>query len=71
MESSDSIVISNESEAFAWLQKALSGNLGENLVAVSFRGWPVVEIDRKSTRLNSSHGSISDAVFCLKKKMDC
>src|SRR5208282_4288289 len=25
--------------------------------------------DRKSTRLNSSHGSISYAVFCLKKKM--
>src|SRR5438128_2820415 len=24
--------------------------------------------DRKSTRLNSSHGSISYAVFCLKKK---
>src|SRR5205809_186409 len=26
------------------------------------------EIDRKSTRLNSSHGYISYAVFCLKKK---
>src|SRR5438309_7295249 len=25
-------------------------------------------IDRKSTRLNSSHSSISYAVFCLKKK---
>src|SRR5207245_10457912 len=25
-------------------------------------------LDRKSTRLNSSHGSISYAVFCLKKK---
>src|SRR5689334_25004478 len=25
--------------------------------------------DRKSTRLNSSHSSISYAVFCLKKKM--
>src|SRR5207245_11671975 len=28
----------------------------------------VVARDRKSTRLNSSHGSISYAVFCLKKK---
>src|SRR5438477_5791717 len=28
--------------------------------------WPVR--DRKSTRLNSSHMSISYAVFCLKKK---
>src|SRR6266852_5218946 len=26
------------------------------------------DLDRKSTRLNSSHGSISYAVFCLKKK---
>src|SRR5690348_17789889 len=28
----------------------------------------LVELDRKSTRLNSSHPSISYAVFCLKKK---
>src|SRR2546422_7855712 len=28
----------------------------------------LVEGDRKSTRLNSSHGYISYAVFCLKKK---
>src|SRR5438309_3892667 len=27
------------------------------------------EADRKSTRLNSSHSSISYAVFCLKKKI--
>src|SRR2546422_7783792 len=27
-----------------------------------------VLLDRKSTRLNSSHGYISYAVFCLKKK---
>src|SRR5207245_5202727 len=27
-----------------------------------------LRLDRKSTRLNSSHGSISYAVFCLKKK---
>src|SRR2546429_1736261 len=31
------------------------------------RGLPQTE-DRKSTRLNSSHGYISYAVFCLKKK---
>src|SRR5438094_6821834 len=31
------------------------------------RGYKV-EIDRKSTRLNSSHRTISYAVFCLKKK---
>src|SRR3712207_7850631 len=27
-----------------------------------------VHLDRKSTRLNSSHANISYAVFCLKKK---
>src|SRR2546422_8378674 len=30
--------------------------------------WHTSEEDRKSTRLNSSHGYISYAVFCLKKK---
>src|SRR2546422_7506517 len=45
----------------------------------SIRGWKSIEAsdmlampdpatDRKSTRLNSSHGYISYAVFCLKKK---
>src|SRR5258707_4792243 len=37
----------------------------------TFRGiiWsPGGSIDRKSTRLNSSHANISYAVFCLKKK---
>src|SRR3712207_8542961 len=29
---------------------------------------PVLGLDRKSTRLNSSHANISYAVFCLKKK---
>src|SRR5256886_6796345 len=28
----------------------------------------IVRVDRKSTRLNSSHSQISYAVFCLKKK---
>src|SRR5687768_17764962 len=31
-------------------------------------GTVVIGEDRKSTRLNSSHGYISYAVFCLKKK---
>src|SRR2546430_695572 len=30
--------------------------------------WPTCDVDRKSTRLNSSHSQISYAVFCLKKK---
>src|SRR5207248_11136230 len=32
------------------------------------QGWPGLVADRKSTRLNSSHRTISYAVFCLKKK---
>src|SRR5690554_3082878 len=31
----------------------------------------IVVVDRKSTRLNSSHVRISYAVFCLKKKKQC
>src|SRR2546430_13565649 len=33
-------------------------------------GEAVAGLDRKSTRLNSSHSQISYAVFCLKKKND-
>src|SRR2546430_3049018 len=37
--------------------------------ALAIRGGAVVHhLDRKSTRLNSSHSQISYAVFCLKKK---
>src|SRR2546430_5997662 len=32
-------------------------------------GLQFLGLDRKSTRLNSSHSQISYAVFCLKKKM--
>src|SRR5438067_9256413 len=38
--------------------------------AVQLRQVPGEVEDRKSTRLNSSHVSISYAVFCLKKKND-
>src|SRR2546430_6266243 len=38
----------------------------EGLMAAGNYHW--VELDRKSTRLNSSHSQISYAVFCLQKK---
>src|SRR2546429_1493751 len=40
------------------------------VVPAAFTVWgrPLETLDRKSTRLNSSHGYISYAVFCLKKK---
>src|SRR2546422_1794054 len=62
----------------AWPQERLNQYLPDNphtLLADSrYRGYVRVELtprrwrDRKSTRLNSSHGYISYAVFCLKKK---
>src|SRR3712207_7486942 len=36
--------------------------------ADSLDRWMSAGLDRKSTRLNSSHANISYAVFCLKKK---
>src|SRR5689334_24619430 len=61
--------ISLEGEATAmYVQKQLA-SLGVRVTRLA-RGLPVggdLE-DRKSTRLNSSHSSISYAVFCLKKK---
>src|SRR5437764_5719058 len=41
---------------------------GNDLPAVRHRGGVSLSLDRKSTRLNSSHRCISYAVFCLKKK---
>src|SRR5699024_11444115 len=43
------------------LQSVVDNTLGERTLAVD------QHLDRKSTRLNSSHVSISYAVFCLKK----
>src|SRR3712207_7573290 len=37
-------------------------------VNLTFKTYIQTPIDRKSTRLNSSHANISYAVFCLKKK---
>src|SRR5437773_6401842 len=48
------------------LSATLAGLAGATKVLV--RPASVAERDRKSTRLNSSHITISYAVFCLKKK---
>src|SRR5690242_21225846 len=46
------------------------GGEAGGLAGVRAGGWRIggASADRKSTRLNSSHMSISYAVFCLKKK---
>src|SRR5690349_22357468 len=51
--------------------EGLSEELGDLLLHVLFNAQLAKEsgrLDRKSTRLNSSHVEISYAVFCLKKK---
>src|SRR5205809_6127362 len=45
-----------------------SHNIGLDVVYSDLGVGAVTKKDRKSTRLNSSHGYISYAVFCLKKK---
>src|SRR2546430_12358948 len=51
------------------LAKFVTGKLVRQRWIVSYDNvGPIRELDRKSTRLNSSHSQISYAVFCLKKK---
>src|SRR5690554_5016954 len=47
---------------------AVAGNHDPEGLARLVQVVPEVRLDRKSTRLNSSHVRISYAVFCLKKK---
>src|SRR6266516_1325271 len=47
---------------------ALGGSLALLVGGLRLRRDEIVAEDRKSTRLNSSHRTISYAVFCLKKK---
>src|SRR2546430_13237324 len=62
--------------------RPIGADVADNALGAAFRDprfpalerdeWPLcsveVSLDRKSTRLNSSHSQISYAVFCLKKK---
>src|SRR3712207_8643811 len=57
------------------LEREQAGGDGVDRVGQLERAWPSAlrhlgepSLDRKSTRLNSSHANISYAVFCLKKK---
>src|SRR5437868_10438642 len=51
-----------------WLASGTAANVVRVWDAATGRGLVTLPRDRKSTRLNSSHVSISYAVFCLKKK---
>src|SRR5438552_6361841 len=54
---------------FSWFAEEARGVYGE-IVPPPVSGKRLWVLDRKSTRLNSSHQIISYAVFCLKKKND-
>src|SRR5690625_6786339 len=60
------VVASKISVRPGYSQTSRAGELGGNRRS-TLNGGPY-RIDRKSTRLNSSHVAISYAVFCLKKK---
>src|SRR3712207_7048953 len=59
-----------QDRGLAFLSSPFSLEAVELLRRVGVAAWKVAsgEVDRKSTRLNSSHANISYAVFCLKKK---
>src|SRR3712207_9429389 len=51
------------------IQAQAGPKAGRGSVHSFLQEWPPNrQLDRKSTRLNSSHANISYAVFCLKKK---
>src|SRR3712207_8891779 len=53
------------------IRKDASAHAGAATAYQGFTGGMFIaggQLDRKSTRLNSSHANISYAVFCLKKK---
>src|SRR5437868_4093194 len=62
----DALPISHEAEVRRWI--AARGRVGRTYEVDDIIQEAYARIDRKSTRLNSSHVSISYAVFCLKKK---
>src|SRR5690348_10176669 len=71
VESSDVVVIGNDAAEFREIAPMLNGDHTVIDLVRVFDGRASDEAqyqDRKSTRLNSSHPSISYAVFCLKKK---
>src|SRR3712207_8217867 len=50
------------------LQRGVNTGIDPPLLGLLEEVQEEVNLDRKSTRLNSSHANISYAVFCLKKK---
>src|SRR2546422_6450731 len=73
----DFVVDRSTIDSSLWIIPVFSGTTMQqygyvdDLTSIDFApasGYTADSLDRKSTRLNSSHGYISYAVFCLKKK---
>src|SRR3712207_8790671 len=58
-------LIANAALVGGYFKEQLSELAARHEIVGDVRG---LGLDRKSTRLNSSHANISHAVFCLKKK---
>src|SRR5438445_7473217 len=52
----------------SWARPSDTTTVTPTTAATHTAVWVAAVVDRKSTRLNSSHANISYAVFCLKKK---
>src|SRR2546422_4193903 len=64
----DRALVAEEHDLLAAYAEDLRGDVLGRVARQEDRDGRDVGGDRKSTRLNSSHGYISYAVFCLKKK---
>src|SRR5256885_10947101 len=69
-------LVSASARAAGWVETARADERSRPLVDKMLEQFPLDSaqgkaLDRKSTRLNSSHLVISYAVFCLKKKKIC
>src|SRR5258708_31499725 len=72
---SDRVIGEDLVEVLGEVQRVLVGQVvrhgeGDELLGRHAQLGSALAVDRKSTRLNSSHQIISYAVFCLKKKKD-
>src|SRR5690625_5516874 len=64
----DLLIIGSGGAAFSAAIKSIEYGAKVGMIERGTVGGTCVNIDRKSTRLNSSHVAISYAVFCLQKK---
>src|SRR2546422_10257859 len=64
----DALPISQRQPGGGGVVRRLQDDHAVVLAHCEIEGFQLCAGDRKSTRLNSSHGYISYAVFCLKKK---